>query len=78
MYGDLMFTAPVDLTVRSLAESMDCPIYYYLYNHRGPLPSTQLLCGSIDSTDKLGSEDFHFAKTSSEPVPTADPDPVKL
>ncbi len=30
-----MFTGPCDLTVRALAMSMDCPIYYYLYNHKG-------------------------------------------
>jgi hypothetical protein len=35
MYGDLMFTGPCDLTVRALAKTMDCPIYYYLYNHKG-------------------------------------------
>ncbi len=37
MYGDLMFTGPCDLTVRALAKSMDCPIYYYLYNYKGEL-----------------------------------------
>jgi hypothetical protein len=35
MYGDVLFAAPCDQTVKAMAKTTDTPIYYYLYAHPG-------------------------------------------
>ena len=35
MYGDLIFAAPCDQTIKAMAKTTDTPIYHYLYTHIG-------------------------------------------
>jgi len=38
MYGDLLFTAPADITAKMITAHDDSPpLYHYIYNHQGPL-----------------------------------------
>jgi hypothetical protein len=35
MYGDVLFAAPCEQTIKAMAKTTDTPIYHYLYAHPG-------------------------------------------